>query len=123
MLKTLVNIALNWTARGAELRHVRCARCHEVHAEMVEGHFLRIASFTMRRAADGQVVTDGVQTPEEWVCPCGRRAPLEVGELLVNDTMTLCRRRLCRNRWRVPAEVERITCPCCWSDQPGPAAG
>ncbi|SPL95750.1 unnamed protein product [[Actinomadura] parvosata subsp. kistnae] len=46
---------------------------------MVGGHFLRIASFTMGRAADGQVVTDGVQTPEEWVCPCGRRAPLEGG--------------------------------------------
>lgn len=122
MLTPLVTIALNWTARGVDLRYVRCGRCHGIYAEQVDGRFLTIATFTSRRTADGAAAIDGVQSPEEWLCPCGRRAPLEVGELLANDTLVRCRRRLCRNRWRVPAEVERMTCPCCWTDQPGPSA-
>jgi hypothetical protein len=120
---TLVAIILQWSMRGVDLRHVRCARCHEIHAELVDGHFLTIATFTMRKTAGGHAMTDRLQTPEEWVCPCGRRAPLEVGELLENDAPVHCRRRwICRNQWRVPAELDRMTCPCCWTDQPGPSS-
>lgn len=123
MLKTLALIAMNWTVRDQDLSHVRCVRCHEIHSEGPGGGAFRVmATITMTRTDDGMAVTDSLQTPAEWMCPCGRQAPLELGELLVNDTTVSCRRRwVCRNRWRVPAEAKQIICPCCWTDQPGPA--
>lgn len=123
MLRTLVSIAMHWTVRGQSLRHVRCARCHEIYSEGTGGRFLTTATFTMRTRPEGSTTTDAIQTPAEWVCSCGRKAPLEIGELLTNDTMVQCRRRwICRNRWQVPAGLEWMTCPCCWTAQPGPNA-
>lgn len=124
MLRTLLDIAMNWTVRGEDPPHVRCRRCGAIHSEGAGGgHFLTTASFTVQQTAEGQAVSDSLTTPAEWVCPCGRRSPLEIGELLTNDTPVSCRRRwICRNRWRVPGEVTQMTCPCCWTDQAGPAA-
>ncbi|MFI6184214.1 hypothetical protein ACIA8R_52375 [Nonomuraea sp. NPDC051191] len=51
-------------------------------------------------------MSDSVTTPAEWVCPCGRRSPLEIGELLTNDTLVSCRRRwICRNSSHDPSGV------------------
>ncbi|MFI9595749.1 hypothetical protein, partial [Nonomuraea sp. NPDC052265] len=78
MLRTLLDIAMNWTVRGKDPRHVRCRRCGEIHSEGAGGgHFLTTASFTVQRLAEGQAMSDSLTTPAEWVCPCGRRSPLE----------------------------------------------
>jgi hypothetical protein len=74
MLKALMLIALTWTMRGKDLRHVRRTRCEKIHGEDPGcGYFLTTSSFTMSRTHDGSTVTAVVTTPEEWICPCGAK--------------------------------------------------
>lgn len=69
MLRTLLDIAMNWTAR-------RLPPVGEIHNEGAGGHFLTTASFTAQQTAEGQAISDFLATPDEWVCACGRRSPL-----------------------------------------------
>lgn len=77
---------------------------------------------TRFRIADGHVV-DGATTPPEWHCPsCDRSGPIVTGQLLPNDTPVTCRRTfICRYAWNVPARLTTMTCPRCYTIQPGPA--
>ncbi len=117
MIRTLLSIALNRGLTGED-HYIRCARCRAT-ASALEGAPLIISSQIRMQPGRFSQTT----TPPEWTCPrCGRPGPLEVGELLANDTTVRCRRRLiCRHRWKVPASLEQMTCPRCSTVQPGPA--
>ncbi|MFC5833142.1 hypothetical protein [Nonomuraea insulae] len=118
MIRMLISIALNRRLSG-DTRYVRCAACGTT-ASQLEAPLRVSVRFT---TVDGHLV-DGDQTPPEWTCPsCGRTGPLQVGELLPNDTLTRCQHRhLCRCRWKVPGNTTVVTCPRCYTVQPGPAA-
>ncbi|MFI7455498.1 hypothetical protein ACIBQX_49125 [Nonomuraea sp. NPDC049714] len=117
MIRMLISIALNRHLSG-DPRYVRCATCGTTASEH-EAPLRVLVRFT---TIDGRLV-DGDQTPPEWTCPsCGRAGPLQVGELLPNDTLTRCRRtRLCRYHWKVPGSARVVICPRCYTAQPGPA--
>jgi hypothetical protein len=112
----LISIALN-RSMPSDPRWIRCTRCKTIGSD---GTMRFCGSSTYRH---GQPV-DSIETPPEWTCrACGRAGPLEVGELLPNDTLAHCRRTfLCRYTWKVPADLTTITCPRCHTTQPGPAA-
>lgn len=116
MIRMLIDIALNRNLVG-DPRWIRCARCGTIGSE----GSMRIQTKTRYR--HGQLV-DYIQTPPEWTCPgCGRGGPLEVGELLTNDTLVRCRRTfLCRYVWKVPGSLRTVVCPRCCTEQPGPGA-
>ncbi|MFC5753610.1 hypothetical protein [Actinomadura rugatobispora] len=102
---------------ASDPRWIRCAQCANIGSDGT----MRIWSSTTYR--HGQPV-DSIQTPPEWTCrTCGRAGPLEIGELLPNDTPVSCRRTfLCRYAWKVPSSLTTMTCPRCYTTQPGPAA-
>ncbi|TMR09220.1 hypothetical protein ETD86_44520 [Nonomuraea turkmeniaca] len=118
MIRMLISIALNRHLSG-DPRYVRCATCGTTASER-EAPLRVLVRFA---TVDGHLV-DEDQTPPEWTCPsCGRAGPLQVGELLPNDTLTRCRRTLlCRYRWKVPGSAKVVICPRCYTAQPGPAA-
>jgi hypothetical protein len=117
MVWMLVSILLNRHLNG-DPEHVRCARCGHI-ADQFEAPMRTSSSFTVSQGRP----LDGYQMPPEWTCPsCGRTGPMEAGELLSNDTPLRCRRRfLCRYTWKVPNVVTAMTCPRCYTRQPGPA--
>lgn len=85
MIRMLISIAFNRHLSG-DPRYVCCATCGTTASEY-QAPLRVLTRFT---TVDGRLV-DGDQTPPEWTCPsCGRTSPLQVGELLPNDT--LCRR-------------------------------
>lgn len=111
----LISIALNRNLQG-DPEYIRCARCGATASSM-EGALLMVSSMTVIRGGE---LAEHIRTPPEWTCPsCGRAGPLEVGERLVGDTLTRCRRTLiCRYVWKVPASVATVTCPRCYTRQP-----
>jgi hypothetical protein len=118
MIRTLIAITLNRGLIGED-HYVKCARC-DTTASALEGAPLRTLSDIRITPISQRLAT----TPPEWTCPaCGRSGPLEIGELLANDTVVHCRRRrICRHTWKVPAALTAMTCPRCYTVQPGPAS-
>jgi hypothetical protein len=115
----LISIALNRDLDG-DPSYVRCARCGTAAGSLEGAPLITLVQFRVGPGGPH----DHTETPPEWTCPsCGRAGPLEVGELLENDAVMVCRRRwICRYEWRVPAILEAVTCPRCYTRQPGPAA-
>lgn len=115
MLWTLVNVLFN--RDPGDLPHVRCARCGHI-TNPIETPMLTRSSFTVSRG----ILLDGYQMPQEWKCPsCGRDGPSEAGELLSNDTPVRCHTFVCRYVWKAPGMAVVVTCPRCYTRQPGPA--
>lgn len=116
MLRLLLAIAVNRDLAGED-HYVRCARCGTIAGPADGAPLITITQVSLGPDPGS------LQTPPEWICPsCGRIGPLEIGELLVNDTTVRCRHTfLCRYTWRAPAAVATVTCPRCYTTQPGPA--
>jgi ssDNA-binding Zn-finger/Zn-ribbon topoisomerase 1 len=117
MIRTLIALALNRSLSGED-RYIKCTRCNTMASALEGAPLLISASIQVAPTSLRQTIT-----PPEWICPaCGRSGPLEVGELLVNDTAVKCRRRwICRYTWTVPSTLAVMTCPRCRTVQPGPA--
>ncbi|MEV3925880.1 hypothetical protein [Actinomadura coerulea] len=99
MIRMLISIAVNRSFAG-DFRWIGCARCGTTGDD---ARMRTRTSFTYR----GDRLIDALQTPPEWTCrTCGRTGPLEIGELLPNDTLMHCRRTfLCRYSWKAPGSL------------------
>lgn len=118
MIRLLLSIVMNRRLTG-DPQFIQCGQCGAIASDLGGA---RMRTITHIRIVNGRVV-DGTTTPPEWECSsCGRSGPLVVGELLANDTWVACRRTfLCRYAWTVPASLTTMTCPRCYTRQPGPA--
>ncbi|MEU4576004.1 hypothetical protein [Nonomuraea sp. NPDC023979] len=115
MLRTLIAIALNRRLNG-DPQFLRCDQCGIIAGQPdTPIRFRHVWSVSRRHGHE--------TLPVEWICPgCGAIAPLATTDELVSDTVATCRRTvLCRYRWAVPSSLREITCPRCYTTQPGPA--
>jgi Phage integrase family len=122
MLRMLISIALNRNLDG-ESQFIRCGTCGTcgtcgIIAGQPGSPIRTLHNWSISRRYGEQVM------PVEWICPgCQTISPFGTDdEVLPNDTPVRCRRTfLCRHVWDVPSVLPEITCPRCYTTQPGPA--
>jgi len=116
MLGMLISIVLNRGLNPAS--YLRCSQCGTIAGEPDRQFLLRTSTRISREHG-------AEQGPPEWICPgCGATGPIGSDEMIASDATVRCRRTfLCRHAWQVPAALMQVTCPRCYTRQPGPGTG